>query len=389
MFTMNILCFSIYNCEPHIQSYQYISQNYDVIQIHVIIRHGARTPLHIDKHMKDRLWKCSNTELTSYKNEKNYGSLSIHNKFDRSLIGRGNCIFGQLLNKGVKQLNSVGKYLREVYIENYKFLPTQYDSKYLKIRSTGSLRTIHTAMSVMNGLYIDNNDVNIFMAEKKIDHWKRTSLVCPKFMELMRESFDPNKAGYDFNFSKKLEEELGIKLDSANDIVTSTLCQGFKLPDPLTEVDADAIISTKMKIQQSLYNNETIYPLFFSFQAAEILNDCIDRINGRSNLRFALWSAHDGNINSFFGYLGIFHDKWPPYGSFFNIELIKDRETCKYYLRILYNGKTVQSPRFSNQILIPFEDFKDFVISQMPTREQCGFDMEKLFRGTMYPSPHY
>ena len=379
--------FNKFNCEPKIEKYT-PRDDADLIQVHIISRHGARTPLHLSSNVSN-IWSCSNVEQMSIF-DNGTESIKVNVAYGKSLL-LGNCQFGQLLGKGAKQLKHVGMFLRDIYINKLKFLPSSFDQRLCKFRTTGSLRTIYTQMAIANGLYPGEKSIIMKYADKKNDPWKRKSLVCPNFAKLLKEyttSSEYIEFGLEqLDFTQPLEEQLGVKWSSVMDVVTSALCQGFDLPPNITLSDVDKAIKLKAKQHLFLYTHDKIFPLFFSFQAAEILNEMFKRINGESEAKFYHWSAHDGNINSFLGYIGITDFTWPPYGSFIQIELYRFRKSKQYFLNFRLNGKLLKAPRFSYASLIPLKDFEGFVKSHLPDIiSDCGFNKTKYLQQTLKPT---
>jgi len=368
-------CFDKYNCEPYIHKY-FERTDADLIQVQIVSRHGARTPLHLSPKLSN-IWTCSNTELSSQqRNVSNF--IHAHVSFGRSVFN-GNCHFGQLIGKGVESLNRMGVYLRNIYVHQMKFLPSKYHSKVMKLRSTHTLRTIHSQMAIINGLYPGEKNVIIETADKNYDPWRRTSLVCPKlkfFFENLTGTSEWISMGLqNETIMRSFEEKLGIKWNSVHDIATSAMCQKLPLPPNITESMIDDALRLKSRQHQYLYNHDKIFPLFFGFQAADLLNEMLDRINGKSSKKFIHWSAHDGNINAFLGYLGYVDSVWPPYGSFITIELLKFRKEGTLFLQFRYNGRIIRIPRFSFNKIIPFSEFQKFVNDHIPTLfEDCGFN---------------
>ena len=379
--------FNKFNCEPKLEKYIF-RDDADLIQVHIISRHGARTPLHLASNVSN-IWSCSNTEQMSiYDNNKE--SMKINVAYGKSLL-LGNCQFGQLIGKGVKQLRQVGKYLNDIYIRKLKFLPSKFDQRSFKFRTTGSLRTIYSQMAIIDGLYPGEKSVLMRYADKKTDPWKRKSLVCPNFAKLLKD-YTSSSEYIEFgleqpDFTKPLEDQLGAKWSSVMDVATSALCQGFKLPPNITMADVDKAIQLKAKQHLFLYSHDKIFPLFFSFQAAEILNEMFMRISGESEIKFCHWSAHDGNINSFLGYIGITDFTWPPYGSFIQIELYRYKKSKQYFLTFRLNGKILKAPRFSYASIIPLKDFEGFVKSHLPDMiNDCGFNQTKYLEQILHPT---
>jgi acid phosphatase len=135
---------------------------------------------------------------------------------------------------------------------------------------------------------------------------------------------------------------------------------------------------------QFVYSHDSVFPLFFGFSAAEMLNEMIKRINGESRTKFIHWSAHDGNILAFLGFLGIRDGRWPPYGSYIIVEVWKShsgRGKHGYFLQFRYNGKLLEIPRFSYRKDIPFHDFRKFIKNHVPKLEaDCEFNRTKFSR---------
>lgn len=61
---------------------------------------------------------------------------------------------GQLTNEGVTELENVGKYLRERYVNDLQFLPSEYNASASKLHyhSTNMARTIQSADSLIQQL---------------------------------------------------------------------------------------------------------------------------------------------------------------------------------------------------------------------------------------------
>jgi acid phosphatase len=153
------------------------------------------------------------------------------------------------------------------------------------------------------------------------------------------------------------------------------------LPENLTERAIDDAVALKARQMQFVYSHDSVFPLFFSFSAAEMLNEMTKRLNGESHVRFIHWSAHDGNILAFLGFLGHSDGRWPPYGSYIVVELWKFRKARTYFLNFRYNGQLLKVPRFSFSGVVPFDDFRKFVTNHMPRmKEDCKFNHTKFHK---------
>ncbi|OHS98336.1 histidine acid phosphatase [Tritrichomonas foetus] len=368
-------------CEPPLLNYQ-TRNDADLIQVQILTRHGARTPLHTSKTQKN-VWTCEHTELKSIEDDVSH-PLHVTNSFGKSIF-MGNCQFGQLVDKGHNALTRLGQHMREIYVNTLKFLPTRFNHNIMKFRSTYTIRTLHSQMAFVRGMYPDISELTIHTADKQYDPWRRTSNICPKLTEMMenlKNGSEWKEAGLDDdNLTRKMSAVFGVHWEHTNDAVTSTRCEGFPLPPNITHEEIDKAVSLKARQRQFIFQHDSVFPLFFSFSAAEMLNEMIDRINGESKLRFIHWSAHDGNIMAFLGFLGYGDDRWPPYGSYIVAELWKFRKGKQYFIQFRYNGKLLKIPRFSYSRVIPFDDFKKFVKNHIPDmRRDCNFDLNNFLK---------
>ena len=367
--------FDINWCEPPLLSYEPIL-NADLIQVQLITRHGARTPLHISK-FKSNIWRCNETEINSIDSKLSRPS-HIHVIWGKSIF-LGDCLYSQLIEKGSIALNKLGKYINDIYIKQLKFLPSNYKPSIMKFRSTSTHRTLHSSMAFINGLYHHKPPVIIELAEKSYDHWRRASSICPNLKESM-DSLKGSKEWNELNLTdNELEQNMSksffTKWSSTNDISTSSRCNNLPLPSTVDISLLDKATLHKAKQLQFVYSHQTVYPLFFSYCASEMLNNMIDRITGNSSIRFIHWSAHDGNILGFLGYLGYSDGKWPPYGSYIITELWKLKISGKFIIRFIFNGKVINIPRMLNSKNIPFNEFFKFVKNNLPDLiNDCGFN---------------
>ncbi|KAH0789734.1 histidine phosphatase superfamily [Histomonas meleagridis] len=234
-------------------------------------------------------------------------------------------------------------------------------------------------MNFANGLYPNHGPLVINTADKNYDPWRRASAICPNLQERMEELKKPSYLSsiglYNETLTKIMTDAYGTKWEHINDAATSARCQGFKLPPNITHKLIDAAVHLRTQQMLYVYRHESVYPLFFSFSAAEMLNEMISRVNGESLIKFFHWSAHDGNILAFLGYLGCEITQWPPYGSYIIVELRKSRNNKDYFLQFRYNGKLMKMPRFSGVKSVPFDMFRKFVEMKIPDmKENCGFN---------------
>jgi acid phosphatase len=364
--------------------------NSDLLMVQVVTRHGARTPLHITPTIP-YIWRCNHTEFNLY-HDATSNPTHVHVSFGDSLL-RGDCHWAQLLGRGHDGLVDVGRYFREIYVDSLKFLPTKMLSSVVRFRSTSTHRTLHSAMSFIQGLYPGEVATDIHTADKSVDHWRKTVSICPNLKEKMAEvrGSDPYKRAFATRIAVVKEVAAAIGSKSAPDIVMTARCDGRGLElFGLSEEKLDAAALTKAAQQAYVYRTSEIARLAFSFAAAEIMNAMIARLNGDSSVRFIHWSAHDGNILAFLGYLGTESRLLPPYGSFVTTELWKCRESGELLVRFIYNGKVLAVPRMTNLNVAEFSQLLTFVREKLPDMvADCGFKLGMVAKGNLFkPDDH-
>ena len=180
---------------------------------------------------------------------------------------------------------------------------------------------------------------------------------------------------------------------------------------------------------KNIYENENVWKLGFSYILTEMMNQFISKING-GRRKFIHWSGHDGNIFAFFGYGKVNYSLLPPFGSYIIAELWKSHSNQtnpsfqsnnsinnsinhsinnsinnsinhsinnsvnnsvnnfakdNYYIRFIYNGKSIVLPRIYNETLIPFEKLLSFLKKNMPDPEKdCGFIKSNFDKSTLF-----
>lgn len=68
----------------------------------------------------------------------------------------GQCLFGQLTDKGRETLYEIGKKLRKIYVDEMRFLPVEFSDSTQKsfyLRTTDYPRTMESLQHLLGGLY--------------------------------------------------------------------------------------------------------------------------------------------------------------------------------------------------------------------------------------------
>lgn len=133
----------------------------ELTQITVLHRHGARSPILSSKEFATQLGVSFSTCSLDIFNGDFLPHLHIHNSLQQSLelnkqlqdVKENSCFYGQLTKTGKDSLQALGRYIREKYILDKKFLPFSYDSSDVQLVSTNYVRTIESLQYLLNGLY--------------------------------------------------------------------------------------------------------------------------------------------------------------------------------------------------------------------------------------------
>jgi hypothetical protein len=121
-----------------------------------------------------------------------------------------------------------------------------------------------------------------------------------------------------------------------------------------------------------------------------MVNAMIRRLNGESPVRFVHWSAQDGNILAFLGYLRAESALLLLYGSFIATDLWKCRESGQLLVRFIFNGKVLVVPRLGNLKVVEFSQLLKFVRDKIPDMAtECGFELANVAKGHLFqPGDH-
>jgi len=137
----------------------------ELVQVQVITRHGARTPLseRLPQRIKDQPWSCEPIEATdpSFQIVTSTNQTIPYDEYKKSdlksygkpKVFGNSCVDGQLTLLGMKQMEGLGQLLRERYVKKLRLLDEKFDPRQIWIRSTNTSRTLLTAREVMRGLY--------------------------------------------------------------------------------------------------------------------------------------------------------------------------------------------------------------------------------------------
>ena len=359
-------------CKPEFPEYEAI-EGYDIIQVQVLTRHGLRTSLHVPPKFSN-IWRCRNSRASTTASRLS-NTVKVHISDGKSVF-LGNCFVGELIGKGADGLCNVGNYMKQVYIVQLKFLPSIPVASIARFRTTATLRTISSQMNFVKCMYPDGGVIEIELAEKTSDVWKQPETFCPNMnVEMERLKNSPDFQTYiNKSFVEEMHDLTGAAWRHTYDALVPPYCENLSLPNGVDFDTLQRVASAKAVQGYYVFNHETMRNFSCGFMSADILNQMIKRINGESQIRFIYWSAHDVNVISLLGYLGYKDTTWPPFGSYIQVELLKNRVSGNFGVCFRYNGKIIESDIFNNQRVVDFHVYQQYVIDHVPSLEICGFN---------------
>uniref|UniRef100_A0A6M2D445 Putative lysosomal acid phosphatase n=1 Tax=Rhipicephalus microplus TaxID=6941 RepID=A0A6M2D445_RHIMP len=324
---MKLACLLVFAAGAAARSIQQCGEASTLRQLHVMFRHGDRTP----------------TSL--YPNDPNSPS-----DFPEGL--------GHITHKGKNDQYNLGKYLRTKYED---FLT--YDSNEMRARSSARERCLESIQTNLYGLYpprdkkvwnseVDWQPVPIQTMPVDLDGMLYEDAICPaddEELERIRESPEGAEGmSNNADFMRTLEQLSGKKMTdwvSVRDLLdtlTIERSRNLKIPDwalPLWgNMTRVAKYTTILNYNSALHNR-----LRAGLMIREILRHSDEVINGKSNVKLYMYAAHDVLIAAFTSAFGVFNQLAVPSSTAVITELHEDADG-NFYIQMLFKNDTTRKP---------------------------------------------
>ncbi|CAO1354775.1 unnamed protein product [Diamesa hyperborea] len=313
--------------------------NLDLKLVHVLFRHGARTP-------------ADTYPLDPYVNETfaPYG-------------------WGQLTNNGRKQMFDVGSYLLKQYSG---FLGKTFQPNEVYAQSTGVTRTKMSLQLVLAGLFPPantplewNKNLNWLPIPYNYEELDKDSLLlvrtsCPRYHEEFVRIFNETKIKDEMEANSKLFVELskitGLKIETPDDIQSlfSTLKAeeeyGIKLPSWTKQYYPDKLVPLTDK--SYIYNsyNAELKKLKGGVFVKKAIKDWQEKIAQKLKTKIFLYAGHDSTITNILSAFNVWEQQFPDYGITAMLELSQHKKTNEYGIEIFLRNSTSKPPY---QLTIP------------------------------------
>jgi hypothetical protein len=366
----------------------------------LVTRHGDRVPVDHLYIPGDTLeWNCT---LNQQYAEASDPTFSVPKRvFQKTYIrGReilpGNCLLGQLTERGAQQHRDLGRSFRSIYVQKLGFLsPTHAKWNEMYVRSTDIERTLLSAYNFLQGLYpaTDPHAVQVFTMDNDLDNGWPNTVLCPA---LQRVQYQIQNAT---NFTTFYEQNLAplaarwgsawglsLTLDdmrTLNDILRSRVCHGLPLLPGVELPDAQ-----KLFLGTRVLDNMVSQPfLARKFGSGSFLADLFAALVSKA--RFSLFSAHDDTCRSLL--FALYAGETDVSGllvrilcyfcsvsqllsldaSHVTLELWREDSSGNQFVALQYNGQALQMLSPCSDLFCRLQDFTALVNSYAVTAAEC------------------
>ncbi|EHY65357.1 hypothetical protein NERG_01803 [Nematocida ausubeli] len=356
--------------------------------VHLVHRHGERTPLMFGPHDKTNWNMCHRVSQIDYtiprknptlldraKSLLSYmhigPAMPVRFKITQNSGRQFNCAPGQLTDKGRETLFNVGKWFRKKYIEEEKLLSPSFKSSEFNLRSTNFQRTLESLQSLMQGVYKDTREaMNVSVMDLTQDSLT-SNKYCPKLKALkdmshqtLKKTFEGEASEIRKYFTKNHSPFFSTLSPYAiYDLVVSSrahgLTQFLRVPK--------SIMSSLEKYSVQLWFNHLNMKEALSLNTGGLLkeiSECmlVKSIGKESSIKASIFSAHDITVYPLLMSVGLNTMEWPKFGANVVFELFRKPGSEKRYVQMRYNGKIMEMPKcnpvkIKSGIYCPFEDF--------------------------------
>jgi lysosomal acid phosphatase len=294
---------------------------------------------------------------------------------------------GELTPLGMHQEYILGTELRERYVVKNKILPEHFDTNLLYVRSSDVNRTLQSAESLLCGLYPPGTGpaladkrpalpnfyqpIPIHTEARSKDFLLNSQYIFKdKLKDIFQEEIYNNKEWLAKEAAVKDDFKLwslisGLKIKRLENTISFgtnifiRTIHNVSLPKGVDEKNAEKLISLASWIVAARYKPKNVGIIVAGKLLQHIFETMNDFIKGNSRVRCYLYSGHDANVLAMMSTLGLPVNKNPGYASCIQFELYKDGK--KYFVKMIFNGKTVNPPFFSNSYSCSIKIFDNYI----------------------------
>ena len=375
--------FLIFNSYEAVEDYRCVAptnlpneppENYSLYHVQVITRHGQRTPLFEYLPYNSRgVWECDSDDSIAQREEANptvfYRRYKVvHEKTSFP----GNCKAGDLILEGMQQHENLGKAYRKRFVDDLHFIPDYFDPPLFYFTTSYIERTFRSQEAFIVGLYPIRSNNEIIVTETAGEGHSPlfpNPVICKDISDqndMYTESDEYKNLTQYYDTLKEGMQTVGLT-NKSSDIVNfcewaiATNCKIENSPNFLTQdvIDKCHIVFANGQFVKYSFGERGIAA---SYILREMLHILEKRIECKSKVKFAHFSAHDSSLaailvallpNQKFEYV-------TPYASHILFESYKGTDN-KLYIRYSYNGEILRFEGTDEYGLIEYTQFRKLV----------------------------
>ncbi|ETV74830.1 hypothetical protein H257_10888 [Aphanomyces astaci] len=362
----------------------------ELVQVQIVVRHGARTPCYPDSCWKDydEEWNCIARELSrpsltglddvpSRKHNKQ--ALEFTKVFTAGgNIRRGNCSLGQLTDEGFAQEVQNAKHFRDAYVTSAVGLFAAdeavdlTDPSDVYFESSDIPRTVQSGQTIVQGMFPSvahpTKPVPWHTQDKAVSTIFPNEANCPTLAAVGKQWLASPEfhawavAPANLELDAALDETLtSFSAPSLFDCLMTSKCTDRRIPmsDELFRVTVhreETSVLLQYLFHDSKYSKVAM-KAFLQQAITSRLLDAAENHHRRRPLRLALYSVHDSSLMALLAALGgdLWLTEWVPYASHMVFEVyrakrsrqantLSDHTTASidhpsFFVRVLYQGQ--------------------------------------------------
>eukprot|EP01006_Ploeotia_vitrea_P024876 TRINITY_DN57685_c0_g1_i1.p1 TRINITY_DN57685_c0_g1~~TRINITY_DN57685_c0_g1_i1.p1 ORF type:complete len:446 (+),score=25.82 TRINITY_DN57685_c0_g1_i1:150-1340(+) len=350
-------------CQAPPPAWTPLPDNFKLLQVHFVHRHGDRTPVHSYSWLPYFTWNCTlNNYQTTTSPDIPLGdsnTFSIRHLKNSPL--KGDCNPGQLTKLGFQQAYELGRVARKHYVDNMKFLSSAYPGEKEAVVYTASdLRCLQTCEGVLNGLWPANGNISVIQfstaedytdpLEKvctgpKIKQWATEAKNSPEVKKFTNTTLDPYRKAVEEHWHRGPLSFIGFY--HVWDTFAAARChnQISQMPKFITD---DWLTQVALVVKEYFRLTDT-FAKIHKYNAAPFLAEMLpfftalqqSTASGASATpKWVQWGVHDATIEAILEAFGTLPAKpWVGYASSYIVEVAEDTQTGAKWVRRIYNGR--------------------------------------------------
>ena len=397
-FSLFIFLVHSFECDANRTTYIPAPSTYTLKYVQTLARHGDRTPS--NSYTGDRaIYECNAHEeshiyIESGKRPSHAASFK-NTVIDKNTIyaddyfWAGSCESGQLTPKGISQLYKLGLEFDGIYRQTLKFIPTYFDTNKIKFRTTGKIRTFHSAQAFAQTFYpIERRkevvDIEFVSTPYDIETMKPNSACCPYSQELedqivKEEKIEEMRQEEPFKSTfEKLKRITGYKsslnfLYNYVDLMMPLICHNQSLPcknDECMTYDEYLILLEQNNKENQFFFRKDLARFQVGFFVNEMIMDYNDAL--KNGTLFQYYSGHDTTILPLLSLLEQNLNIRVPYASTLVFEYFEKDGVM--YVRVLFNGLVLDLSKvckMNEEKMCTVEEYQKYMKDLIPTIEEC------------------